>query len=110
MTNTNENLDMLYRIREELEEIYQGKAKTEDGETATFYDYFEDVLDFEYTVNSRREFVGVKVWITLGGPNIWLDTRSQEICLAWGSDREAVWLPSEFCQEIDYIFEEYYNS
>lgn len=105
----NELREMLENIRSELNALYEGKAINEDGETADFYDYFNDVLDYEYTINCRREYVGVKVWISLGGPNIWIDTRNGSICGAWGTDRECIWLPSEIAEEIDNIFEELYN-
>ena len=105
----NELYEMLENIRKEVRSIYEGDATNEDGEAVNFYDYFNDVLDYEYTINCRREYVGVKVWVTLGGPNIWIDTRDGSICGAWGTERESVWLPSEIAAEIDSIFEELYN-
>lgn len=106
---TNENRQYIERIREELEAIYNGEAVNEDGEQASFYDYFEDALDFEYTINADKSYKAVTVWITLGGPNVCIDTRDQEIKLFWAGEKESIWLPSEICEEIDSIFEEYYN-
>ena len=66
-------------------------------------------LDFEYTITSRREYKSVKIWVTLGGPNVWIDTSDSYIRLAWGSDREEYPLDYDVAAEIDYIFEEYFN-
>lgn len=96
-------------IFDELNEIYEGNATNDDGEQKTFYDYFEDPLDFEYTISSNGEYLGVRVYVTLGGPNVWIDTRRGEIGGAWGTERADRWLPSEIASDIDDIFREYYE-
>ena len=98
-------------IREELNSIYNGttKEKNDDGEQITLYDYFMDALDIEYTIGNRGDFLGVRVYVTLGGPTIWIDTRNGEIAGAWGTERASAWLPSEIAEEINTIFEEYYE-
>lgn len=106
MMNT-ENKDYLLRVREEIENYYNGFE--EDGEEKTLFDYLSDILDFEITINSQMEFYSCKVWIALGGPNVWIDTAEREINLAWGSDRESIYLDSDICDEIDSYFEEIYN-
>ena len=96
-----ENKDYLLGIRKELEQIYNGEATTEDGEEKTFFDYLcDDVLDYDYTVNSQKEITGCRLWVTIGGPNVWIDTNDNEIKLAWGCDRDNLWLPSEIADEI----------
>lgn len=104
----NENKEYLERVREEIREYYNG-FENEEGEQISLYDYFADVLDYEYIINSSFEYVSCKVWITLGGPNVWIDTREKEIKLAWGTDRESLYLDYEICDEIDAYFEEIYN-
>lgn len=106
---TNELQNYIDNIFDELNAIYEGRATNDDGEQATFYDYFEDPLDFEYTIASNGEYLGVRVYVTLGGPNVWVDTRRGEIAGAWGTDRADCWLPSEIASEIDDIFREYYE-
>ena len=103
-----ENRDYLLRVREEIEEYYNG-FENEDGEDVSLFDYLSDILDFEITINSMMEFSSCKVWITLGGPNIWIDTAEREIKLAWGGERESIYLDSDICDEIDSYFEEIYN-
>jgi hypothetical protein len=104
----NENREYCKRIVEELESIYNGTETNEDGEIITLYDYFSDVLDFEYTITSNKEYKSVKIWVTLGGPNVWIDTNDSSVHLAWGSDREEYPLSFDVRDEIDYIFEEIY--
>lgn len=105
---SNELRDYLEDIYTELNEIYEGKATNDDGEQATMYDYFDDALDWEYTIDRNGEYIGVRVYVALGGPNVWIDTRRGEIGGAWGADRADQWLPREICDEIDEIFSEYY--
>ena len=105
----NENKEYCKRVVEEIESIYNGAVLNEDGEQMTLYDYFADVLDFEYTITSSKEYKSVKVWITLGGPNVWIDTADASVHLAWGTDREEYPLDYDVSSEIDSIFEEYFN-
>lgn len=104
----NENREYLERIRAEIEEHYNGFTN-EDDEEVTLFDYLNNVLDFEITINSQMEFSSCKVYITLGGPNIWIDTAEREIKLAWGGERDSIYLDYEICDEIDSYFEEFYN-
>lgn len=106
---TMENRKYVEGIRKELEAIYNGEVLNDEGEQASFYDYVNDVLDYEMTINSLNEYKSCKLFVTLGGPNVWIDTADQEIKLAWGSERESIWLPSEICEELDCIMEELYN-
>ena len=107
MMNT-ENRDYLLRVREEIKEYYNG-FENEDGEEVGLYDYLSDVLDFEITINSSFEYQSCKVYVTLGGPNVWITTATNEICLAWGNERDSIYLDSDICDEIDAHFEELYN-
>ena len=117
MSNTFKELwDMCEHIRDELENIYEADYTDEEreemeerGEFCDLYSYFFNVLDYEFTISSRKEFLSVKVWITLGGPNIYIDTRSGEIVGHWGSDEARVYLSNEICEEIDEIFDDIYN-
>lgn len=106
----NELQNYINNIFDELKAIYEGNETNDDGEQATFYDYFEDPLDYEYTIGADGSYIGVRVYVALGGPNVWVDTRRGEIGGAWGTDRADRWLPREICDEIDEIFSEYYNA
>lgn len=102
-----ENREYLLRVREEIEMYYNGFE--EDEEEKSLYDYLSDILDYEITIDSRMNYISCKVWITLGGPNVWIDTRERAIKLAWGNERDDVYLNSDICDEIDSYFEEIYT-
>ena len=113
---TNELKKYVDGIRDEIKNLYEADYTDEErdeleanGEAFDLWSYFADPLDYEFTISSRGDFLGVKVWVTLGGPNVWIDTREECVKGAWGSDREESYLQPEICQEIDSIFEEYYN-
>lgn len=109
MTRTdNENREYLLRVREEIENHYNGTTD-EDGEEVGLYDYLNNVLDFSLTIDSRMHYQSCKVWIALGGPNVWLDTAERALKLAWGGEREEIYLDGDICDEIDSYFEEIYN-
>lgn len=112
---TNELKKYVDGIRDELKALYElditdeeREEREESGEACSLYDYFSDVLDCEFTVNMRGEYMGAKVYVTLGGPNIWIDTREGYVKGAWGCDREESWIPCEINDEINEIFSEYY--
>lgn len=106
MENFNENREYCKRIAEELKAIYNGHGVTEDGEQATLYDWINDALDFEYIIDSKRRYKSAKIWVTLGGPNVWIDTAEKSVKLAWANERAEFLLPYEVCDEIDEIMSE----
>ena len=102
-------------IRADLVKLYEAEyteeereAMEESGEAFDLWSYFADALDVEYTVNSLGEYIGARIFVTLGGPNVWVDTRDGVVSGAWGTDRASAWLPCEVCEEIDSIFSEYF--
>ena len=104
-----ENREYCKRIAKEIEECAAGKMVDDDGNQISLYDYLFDVLDYEFTIDSRKEYVSSKIWVTLGGPNIWIDTAERAVKLAWGSDREEYPLDWDVCNEIDGIMQEIYE-
>ena len=108
-TRNEENFEYCKRIAEELEQHYNGEITTDEGETVSLYDYFSDVLDFEYIINSDLSYKAVKVYVTLGGPTVWVDTYNKTVELRWANESANYYLPSCLVDEIDAIWEEYYN-
>lgn len=104
-----ENREYCKRIADELTAIYNGEITNEDGDAVTLYDYIADTLDCEYTIDSRKAYKSCKIYVTLGGPNVWIDTAKSAVCLAWWTDRDEYYLDRIICDEIDAIMEEYYN-
>ncbi len=100
------DLRMLYEADPTDEER---EAAEENGEDCDLYGYLSDVLDIEYTISGRGDYLGARIAVALGGPNIYIDTREGYIKGYWGTDRAECWIPSEICEDIDNIMEEYYN-
>ena len=67
------------------DEWNQGRDIEFEGEFSAF-DYLQDALDIEYIVNSKGEYLGARVLVAFGGPNIWIDTRKGIVEGAWWSD------------------------
>jgi hypothetical protein len=57
-----------------------------DGEPFCAFDYLQDALDIEYIVNGKGEYLGAHVLVAFGGPNIWINTRTQRVEGAWWGD------------------------
>jgi hypothetical protein len=59
----------------------------DDGEPLSAYDYLQDALDIEYIVSSKKEYLGARVLVAFGGPNIWVNTRTNTIEGHWWGDK-----------------------
>lgn len=104
-------------IADELKALYNADftdeerdAREESGEACSLYDYTADALDVEYILDSSFSLLGVRLWVTLGGPSIYIDTREGEVVGHWGADTARAWVPSEICDEINEIFDEVYTA
>tara|TARA_R110002096_G_scaffold86066_3_gene198442 strand:- start:108 stop:473 length:366 start_codon:yes stop_codon:yes gene_type:complete len=61
------------------------------------FDWLQDVLDIEYTISCDGAFLGARVLVAFGGPNIWVDTRNNRIEGHWWGESAY----SEFDDEMD---------
>lgn len=120
-----ENREYCKRVADELEtyaagrmwrDIETGEEKEMDPETVSgdfeqlsIYDYMADVLDYEITIDSQLEYKSAKIWVTLGGPNVWIDTAEKAVKLAWGTDRAEYALDWDTCDEIDEYMQDLYT-
>ena len=43
------------------------------------YEYIDEALEVEYTMNLWGELRGVKLLVTFGGPNVYINTRTAKI-------------------------------
>ena len=57
-----------------------------DGEAMSAFDYLQDALDIEYIVSSKKEYLGARVLVAFGGPNIWVNTRTNTVEGYWWGD------------------------
>lgn len=126
-TDTQSDLERQCKgIRDTLEAVYNGEMVADEdgcvdgvdyglfeGDSVTMWDFFShcdgDVLDIEYSVGSDGEYRGVRLMVTFGGPNIYINTRRGEVEGYWWTDSASVWLPSEVRESIDEVWSEYYS-
>lgn len=101
MTNTTkENLiNMSEFIENEL---------IENIDNGTLYDYIGECLDIEFISDAHREYIGGRILVTLGGPNIWINTRTRQIEAYWWADSFYLPLENELVNELNNILEELY--
>lgn len=76
-------------------------SEINDLEQQSIWDYLDDVLDVKYLVNHDKTIHSVKILVTFGGPNIWIDTETRNVELYWWTDRASYPLSSDVCDEID---------
>jgi hypothetical protein len=71
----------------ETEEEAKAYLDTCQGESIDGLDYLSDALDIEYVVNSKKEYLGARVLVAFGGPNIWINTRTKQVEGYWWGDK-----------------------
>lgn len=55
----------------------------EPTEIISGYEYLRDALDIEYIVSKDKEYLGARILVAFGGPNIWVNTRTKTVELSW---------------------------
>lgn len=100
----NENGETCYRCPNCNAELFE-----DDLEQQSLYDFFEDCLDIEYRVDSRKEYRSVSIMVACGGPNIYIDTAKRAVLLYWWTDRAEYPLLSDTVDEVDYWAREYWE-
>lgn len=99
----NESREYCKRIADEIEAYAAGQITNDEGEEMGLYDWMAEALDMEYTITSQCDYKACRIWVTLGGPNVWIDTEERAVKLAWGTDRASYLLSWDTCDELDSI-------
>lgn len=106
-----ENWQYCKDIALQLDEIVGGRAHNEDGEPIDLGDWMNDeVLDITYLIASDGSYEHCKLYVTLGGPTVWVDTHEREVKLSWGSEKASYPLLWETRDCIDEWVSEIWNS
>lgn len=82
----------------------------EEMEQLGLYDWLADALDVEYTVDNNLDYKAAKIYVTLGGPTVWVDTADRAVKLAWGTDRGEYPLDGDTSAHLDEVLEDEYNA
>ena len=78
MTMTDEKTDLQNHVDSIANQLTDGAidcySSDDDCEPSAF-DWLNNALDIEYIVTGKGEYLGARVLVAFGGPNIWVDTR-----------------------------------
>lgn len=87
MENIQNHVDHIARTltNPPMDEWNEGRDIENDGEFSAF-DYLSDALDIEYIVNRKGEYLGARILMGFGGPNIWINTRTKTVEGYWWGD------------------------
>lgn len=67
-----------------------------------------DCVDVEITYDLNRHFLGCKIYLSVGGPTIWLNTRTSILRGTWGTQEYGRGVDPVICKQInDFYFENY---
>ena len=77
----NTKIDLKYNCEHIAKEISEGKINA--------YDYFDEgsILDIEWIIHNNKSYKGARVLVAFGGPNIWINTQTNEVEGYWWNDR-----------------------
>jgi hypothetical protein len=98
MTN---NIETCKRIADELNEAA--------ADYESLIEYFEDALDIEYRIGSNKQYRSVRIMITCGGPNIFIDTKTDSVDPYWGTEHASWPLDYDTSSLIDSLFRDYFE-
>lgn len=109
-------------IADELEAHANGRAyEDEDGnviiidseeepadeiEYRGIYDFINDALDIEVTYSLSGDYRGAKLYMTVSGPAIWVDTQTGFVEGRFAADSYSKWVDSDTIYELDEAIEE----
>jgi len=113
MSDTNTLQNQVNQIAESLSrgityreaEIDHTEHDSDPDDLISGFDYLSGALDIEYTFNANGQYLGARILVAFGGPNIWVDTRH---CTVeghwWGESARADFIDSmglhESCEEL----------
>ena len=69
--------------QQDIDGGYYDEGQYEAGDTLGAWDYIKDALDIEYIVNSEKDYRGASILVAFGGPNITINTRTQQVEAHW---------------------------
>ena len=68
---------------------------TDDMEYRGLYDFINDAFDVEITRGLSGDYRGAKLYMTVGGPAIWVDTQTGFVEGRWATDSCSKWVDSD---------------
>ena len=112
---SDEDYDKRYKAWEKKYEKWEAKRDAKEKEKedlenkGDLQSYFDDCLDIQYIVNGNKDYESVRVWVTVGGPSIYVDTEEGAVILNWGGTHSEYYISGELRDAIDEIFSDLYS-
>ena len=77
------------------------------GDTVSAYDYLQDMLDINYTINADMSYKSCRVCVGFGGPSLYINTSNNMVEGYWWGT--TVKVPFTDSMDIDDMAEELYE-
>ncbi len=91
--------------KKKLLETCRGIA--DEIENGDIEDYTANPLDYKFIVDAQKQYVGVEILVSFGGPNIYINTQNKTVEGYWGND--SVDVKYYDGEAIDDYFEQLYD-
>lgn len=79
---------------------------TDEMEYRGMYDFINDAFDVEITRGLSGDYRGAKLYMTVGGHAIWVDTQTGFVEGRWGGDSCSKWVDSDAIDALNEEIEE----
>jgi hypothetical protein len=91
----NQLQDMCNNIAEQINcgmtyqeaELDHEEAGADPGDQISAFDWLQRALDIQYIVTGAGEYLGARILVAFGGPNIWVNTQTATVSGYWYGDR-----------------------
>lgn len=80
-----------------------------DVEVMGMYDHLGDPLDVNYIVEKSGDVKAGRVYLAIGGPNIWIDTEIKSVVGHWGATRIEAALSDSACVAVNDVLENWFE-
>lgn len=107
-----EELNLAYYGKDEDDEIddededIDFDAEEDDEEGMSLIDILNNSLDIEYTKSINGTYLGARIATTLGGPNVFINTRNGKVEGYWGGSSYDAYIDDEIVNALDELIEE----
>lgn len=106
--------EQLYIVRDEVGDKYKcphchAVNDVDDYEQVSLYDYFADMLDIDWILDSNRDYKACRIMVACGGPNIYINTWDKLVELYWWTESAKYPLSYQAAAAVDEWAEEWWN-
>ena len=94
--------------QKDIDDGYYDEGQYEAGDTLGAWDYIRNAIEHEYFISSDKAYLGASILVAFGGPNIRINTRTQQVeANWWGESYVESYHTDEM--ELDSMCEEIFN-